>query len=306
MRGCGQMRRVAARAARASRRRYGARDPGGSRTALARASGGSAWRASTSLRTSDVSRGSRSCLAPCPRRRPSASRVNVLPSTEPSCRIRRSAGGEAVEACRDQCVKRLWDFQRGRSAPTGCVRDSVLDEQAAIEQHAHRLHGVQQRDSLGAVENLCRATRRAAPESETRRATPHRRPLQGLEVEGREVAVARPPSRPALMQLRAAEREHEQRTEARPLEEVFDEVEQTRVGPLHVLEHEHGRTRVGEPLEEQPPGREQILLVTHAARRSRGAAQGGARRIGARRRRARSPRRLPGASAALNPTARPR
>jgi hypothetical protein len=71
--------------------------------------------------------------------------------------------------------------------------------------------------------------------------------------------MARPPGRPLLQQLRPGEGDHEQRLVARPLQQVLDEVEQARVRPLHVLEGEHGRVGVGQPLEEQPPGREQIL-----------------------------------------------
>ena len=47
----------------------------------------------------------------------------------------------------------------------------------------------------------------------------------------------------------------------RPLEQVLDEVEQARVRPLHVLEHEDGRIRIGEPLEEEPPGCEQVVAL---------------------------------------------
>ena len=47
----------------------------------------------------------------------------------------------------------------------------------------------------------------------------------------------------------------------------LDEVEQPGVGPLKVLEDEHHRARVGDPLEERAPGREQ-LLAPPAARSS--------------------------------------
>ena len=70
-----------------------------------------------------------------------------------------------------------------------------------------------------------------------------------------------PPRRPALDQLRPGERDHVDRVVPRPLQQVLDEIEQRLVRPLHVLEREHGRVDVGEPLEEQPPGREQLLPV---------------------------------------------
>ena len=38
---------------------------------------------------------------------------------------------------------------------------------------------------------------------------------------------------------------------------MLDEVEQTAVGPLEVLEDEDGRASRGDPLEEDPPGGEE-------------------------------------------------
>ena len=46
---------------------------------------------------------------------------------------------------------------------------------------------------------------------------------------------------------------------ARPVEEMFDEVQQARVRPLQVLEYERHRPTVGKPLEEEPPRRKEIL-----------------------------------------------
>ena len=47
----------------------------------------------------------------------------------------------------------------------------------------------------------------------------------------------------------------------RPLEQVLDECQQRLVGPLEILEDEHQRALVGEPLEEEAPGGEQVLPV---------------------------------------------
>ncbi len=46
---------------------------------------------------------------------------------------------------------------------------------------------------------------------------------------------------------------------ARPVEQVLDELEQGRVGPLDVLEDEHGRVLVGQPLEEQSPAGKELV-----------------------------------------------
>ena len=57
----------------------------------------------------------------------------------------------------------------------------------------------------------------------------------------------------------AARAGDEERVAARRLEQVLDEVEQARVRPLHVLEGEDCRVRLGEPLEEEPPRAEEFL-----------------------------------------------
>ena len=47
----------------------------------------------------------------------------------------------------------------------------------------------------------------------------------------------------------------------RPLEQVLEEVEQAGIRPLHILEDEDRRRLLRESLEEDAPGREQVLLV---------------------------------------------
>ena len=66
-------------------------------------------------------------------------------------------------------------------------------------------------------------------------------------------------------QLRARRGHHVERVVAGPLHQVFDELEQRRVGPLHVLEHQHRRLLVCEPLEEQAPGAEQVFTILSGA-----------------------------------------
>jgi hypothetical protein len=67
------------------------------------------------------------------------------------------------------------------------------------------------------------------------------------------------------VQLRPCERDNEDRRVARGVEQVFDEVEQRVVGPLHVLERHDDRVRVAQPLEEQPPGGEEIVALVAQA-----------------------------------------
>ena len=58
-----------------------------------------------------------------------------------------------------------------------------------------------------------------------------------------EVAGGPRPSRAAVEELRAGEGDDADRQRPRPVEQVLDEVEQARVGPLEVLEDEHRRCR---------------------------------------------------------------
>ncbi len=51
----------------------------------------------------------------------------------------------------------------------------------------------------------------------------------------------------------------------RPVEQVLDEVEKTRVRPLHVLERHDNGLDLRHPLEEEPPSCEQVLTVTGIA-----------------------------------------
>ena len=89
----------------------------------------------------------------------------------------------------------------------------------------------------------------------------HRLLRERLEVERREAPLPGAPGRPPLEQLRPRERDDEDRVAPRPVEQVLDEVEQARVRPLHVLEGEHGRIALGQALEEEAPGGEEVLLV---------------------------------------------
>ena len=56
----------------------------------------------------------------------------------------------------------------------------------------------------------------------------------------------------------------EDRMVAAPVEEVLDEGDQPFVGPVDVLEDDHEGPLLGEPLEEAPPGGEEVLAVGRA------------------------------------------
>ncbi len=78
---------------------------------------------------------------------------------------------------------------------------------------------------------------------------------------GRSVPLPTAPVRTAVQQLRPRRAEDEERHPACPVDEVIHEIEQAVVGPLQILEHEHGRTSLGERLEIPAPTGERILTV---------------------------------------------
>ena len=149
-------------------------------------------------------------------------------------------------------------------AEPGCraVFVALALQQAAVDQHAHRLDGIQG-NALRTVEypsaNLGRIPG-ARPVSIESMADGGER----LQEQRGEVPLVRGPPGMALGDLGAAEREDEQRVGPRPVEEVFDEVDERRLGPLHVLEHEHDGIALRHAFEEQPGCREQFLSSASA------------------------------------------
>ena len=142
----------------------------------------------------------------------SAGRVNVLPSTAASWSSRRSSGARpssraAISACS------VSGTSSASTSPVGAVDRPFLGEQAAVEQHPHRLDRVQ-RDALARVEDLVAqllgspGTRPASSSSIASRG-------ERLQVERGEVALAGAPGRPPLEQLRPRERDHEESDELR-------------------------------------------------------------------------------------------
>ena len=74
----------------------------------------------------------------------------------------------------------------------------------------------------------------------------------------RGVHLAAAPPGPALQQLGPRRGDDQQRHASHPFDEVVDEVEETLVRPVEVLEDEHGRAGVGQRLEETTPRRERL------------------------------------------------
>ena len=112
-------------------------------------------------------------------------------------------------------------------------------QHATVEEHADRLDRVE-RHALGALPDPCAEIVRK-PGYQAAKELVSRLLRKRFEEQRAEAPPAGAPGRPPLEQLRARQREHEDRMAPRPLEEVLDEVEQTRVRPVKVFEQEDDR-----------------------------------------------------------------
>ena len=72
-----------------------------------------------------------------------------------------------------------------------------------------------------------------------------------------------------LEELRAGGADDEQRRVARRVGEVLEELEQGRLGPVDVLDHDHERPVAGETLEDAADRPEDLLLRAPARRTGR-------------------------------------
>ena len=163
---------------------------------------------------------------------------------------------DRVEAGRDQRVQRRRHRELAERPDRLIAALLTGPEPTVRHEHPDRLDGVQG-DPLGTGDD--RADRRFRQVGhEPPEEVPHRALVERLEVEGEERPLARAPVRPALEQLRARERDDHQRDVPAPLEHVLDEVQGAGVRPVEVLEQQRDDARAGQPLEERPPGGEQL------------------------------------------------
>jgi len=165
----------------------------------------------------------------------------------------RPSSRAAINAC--QRFRNIEPVERGYNAE--CL--AFAFEHTAVEQHAHGLDRVEG-DPVRALANL-RAHLVGQSRHEPVEQRVHRVGLQRLEHERRRAAAVGTEIAAAFEQLRAREREHEDRPDARPLQQMVDEVEECGVRPVQILEDERDGGRVAHPLEEETPGGEQILAL---------------------------------------------
>ena len=158
------------------------------------------------MRTSDASSGSSSGSAPA-----SAASASLRERLAEHRRVLEDPPlfrREAVEPRCDQRVQRLRHLERADLADRAVDR-ALLHEQAAVEQHPHRLDRIE-RHALGAGEDLVAQRCRQAGDEPDQELL-HRGGGQRLEVEGAEVALARAPARAPFEQLGPRERDHVER-----------------------------------------------------------------------------------------------
>ena len=85
-------------------------------------------------------------------------------------------------------------------------------------------------------------------------------PVRGPEQDRGRVHLAAAPARPNLEQLGARDAQEQDRGDvARPVREMFDQIEERRLRPMDVVEDHHDRSLVRQVLEELPDGPERVL-----------------------------------------------
>ena len=168
----------------------------------------------------------------------------------------RSSTGSPSRRRGDERGQRLGNGQGGQIADRPI--DAILEREPAFgEEHPDGLDRVQGHPIRSLDDRLDGAAGQAGNEPGEELA--HRRLGQRLEIERGEVALAGAPVRALLEELRAGQRDHEDRDVAAPLHDVVDEVDEADIGKVEVLEDHHDRGRGREAFEERPPGGEELL-----------------------------------------------
>jgi hypothetical protein len=166
--------------------------------------------------------------------------------------------GEPVEPGPEEAGEGLGDGQPAQLAGQP-VAAGGLGQAALVEEHPDRLDRVERNPFGPVTDRPDRSLGQAGDEAHEEQL--HVVGLQGPEVQGGEVALARAPGRAPLEELRAGEGDDEDRPATSAGEERLDEVEEPRIGPVEVLEDDDRRRPVGEPLEDPPPSGVKLVRV---------------------------------------------
>ena len=177
-------------------------------------------------------------------------------------------GPQALDARGEQRVDGGGHLQCGQP---GADRPAVtlLGERAFLHQHAHQL-AHEERVALARGEHLDRDRGGQIGRTDHVRRQPHRR--AGVETAEHDHVGDEPAGRrerrAEIAQLRARADQHAERHAAAPLHQVLHQVEEERLRPLQVVDHQDHGARGGETGEEPPDDEERFL-----GRRGRAAEQ---------------------------------
>src|SRR5919106_764187 len=166
---------------------------------------------------------------------------------------------QVVDAGGDERLQRVGDATRATVA------------HSALDQHPDRLLD-EERIPLGALEQLCRKSRRQLTGRTCKlddELVDQQLALLGgqrLELDRGRPDTASAPPRSCVEQLRSRETEYEERR-ADPVGEVLDEIEQRLLGPVDVLEEEDKRLHVAERLHDLPRRPRDLLGASLALER---------------------------------------
>ena len=189
-------------------------------------------------------------------------------------------GAQALDARGEQRVDRRRHLQRVQRHP-GRPAVALAFEGAVVHEHAHELAD-EEGIALAGGEHASGDGGGQLVGADDVRGEPRR----GAGVEAGErhhlahEAAGAGQRRPRLAQLGARGQQHQQRRIRAPLDEMLGEVEQQRLGPLHVVDRQHDRPPRREPGEEAADDEERLLRRGGSAGEQRGDAADDARALG--------------------------
>ena len=157
---------------------------------------------------------------------------------------------EAIESRGEERLDRRRDRDRRRVSRRVCI--------ATI---------CSRKNGLPPAASAMRARRRgssAAPSSRLSTSASDSAAPSGLSAQRRDVAAGAGEVRPLVEQLRTRKAEQQDRRVERPVDDVLDEIEERRLGPVQVVEHDDERPLARERLEELPHRPERRLRLAAA------------------------------------------
>ncbi len=188
---------------------------------------------------------------------------------------------QSLDARGQQRVDRRRHLER-RQRRAGSPAIALALERAFVHQHAHQLAD-EERIALAGGEHLGRDRRGQIGGADHVGGEPHRG--AGVETTERQhvgdQAARNDERRAHVAQLGSRADQHQQRHAAAPLHQVLDEIEQQRLRPLQVVDHQHQRLGPRERGEETADDEEGLFRRCRRTREQQRDAAGDARALGA-------------------------